>query len=135
MSTIQVIARRVGLEVLDYKQILVEKYKCDFYRLGEVKMVDGRLDVTGDVNLSNKKLTELPFKFGKVKGFFWCDNNKLTSLEGAPLEVGLSFHCNNNKLTSLEGAPLKVGGHFICFGNNLPKDVKEPKGVKGKFIK
>ena len=33
---------------------------------------DGLLDVFQDVNLSNKGLTELPFKFGKVGGDFYC---------------------------------------------------------------
>jgi hypothetical protein len=49
---------------------------------------DGTVDVNGDVNMYNMKLTEIPVKFGKVTGNFHCDNNQLISLEGAPQSVG-----------------------------------------------
>jgi len=29
-------------------------------------------NITGDVNISNKNLTEIPIQFGIVKGNFWC---------------------------------------------------------------
>ena len=80
---------------------------------------DGKLDVNRGVNLSNKGLTKLPFKFGVVKGYFYCDNNQLTSLQGAPEEVGGYFSCGYNRLTSLQGAPERVGGDFVC-SNKLP---------------
>ena len=35
-------------------------------------------------------------KFGKVDGWFYCDNNQLVSLEGCPFSVG-GFYCRNNK--------------------------------------
>lgn len=114
MSALQVIARRVGLEAIDYKKILVEKYDCDPVDLGEVRMVNGRLDVEGIVILSYRYLTKLPFKFGKVGGSFWGSHNRLTSLEGAPREVGDDFRCENN---------------------NLPEDIEMPAGIKGDFFK
>ena len=37
---------------------------------------DGSIDVDGDVNLSRKKLTKIPFKFRNVSGSFFCYNNQ-----------------------------------------------------------
>jgi len=79
---------------------------------------DGSIDVNGDVNLNNKKLAKIPFKFRNVSGGFYCHRNRLTSLEGAPNTVGGNFcYCSNNHLTSLDGAPNFVGGNFYCYDN------------------
>ena len=80
---------------------------------------DGSIDVDGDVNLGNKDLTKIPFKFRHVSGDFHCYNNYLTSLEGAPITVGGIFDCGYNNLTSLEGAPNNVGSIFRCDYNEL----------------
>ena len=96
---------------------------------------DGSIDVDGNVNLSNKRLTKLPLKFRNVSGGFWCDNNQLTSLEGSPQSVGGGFSCYYNQLTSLEGCPKSVGGSFWCDNNKL-KDVygiKEGFRLGGRF--
>ena len=85
----------------------------------QLKAQIGEVDVTGFVNLANKKLTRLPVKFGKVDGYFDCGNNQLTSLEGAPHAVGGNFFCNSNLVTSLEGTPHTVGGGFSCASNQL----------------
>ena len=69
---------------------------------------DGSIDVDGDVDISVKGLREIPIKFNKITGGFYCDNNKLTSLEGGPKSVGGHFYCSDNKLTSLEGAPQSI---------------------------
>ena len=95
---------------------------------------DLTVDVDGDVQLSNKKLDKIPFKFGKVTGDFWCDNNELESLEGAPREVGGDFFCGSNKLTSLQGAPREVGNDFYCGSNKLTSLQGAPKKVGGDFI-
>ena len=72
--------------------------------------------IEGDLDLSNKGLTELPdLSEVVVNGDFSCANNKLTSLKGAPKEVGGDFSCAHNQLTSLEGAPKEVGGDFYDF--------------------
>jgi len=42
---------------------------------------DGSIDVDGEVDLSRKKLTKIPFKFRNVSGGFYCNNNQLTSLK------------------------------------------------------
>jgi hypothetical protein len=95
---------------------------------------DGSVDIDGDVNLSEMKLKELPFKFGKVEGYFDCSSNQLTSLQGAPSEVRGVFNCFNNQLTSLQGAPSKVRGDFYCSDNQLTSLQGAPSEVGGGFF-
>ena len=94
---------------------------------------DGSIDVNGDVNLNNKKLAKIPFKFRNVSGGFYCHRNRLTSLEGAPNTVGGNFCCNDNRLTSLEGSPNTVGGGFYCYNNKLTTLEGAPNTVGGSF--
>jgi hypothetical protein len=115
---------------------------------------DGTVDVNGDVNMYNMKLTEIPVKFGKVtgnftcsgnlltnlvgapqlvNGHFSCSDNRLTSLNGSPKSVGGDFDCHSNKLTSLTGAPQSVGGGLYCSNNQLTNLVGAPKSVEGNF--
>ena len=70
-----------------------------------------------DTDLINGKL---PFKFGRVDGYFDCDGcPSLTSLKGTPQKVGWGFYCTKcTSLTSLEGATQEVGGDFYC--SNCP---------------
>ena len=91
------------------------------------------IDINGDVNLSNKNLTDpdMTAKFGKVTGNFECQNNNLTSLDFAPDFVGGDFDCSNNNLISLENAPEFVGGDFDCSNNQLTSLAGCPKEVKG----
>jgi hypothetical protein len=69
------------------------------------RRADGKVDVKGDVDLSGLGLEELPVKFGKVSGSFYCTENQLTTLEGSPEIVDGNFYCAENKLTTLEGGP------------------------------
>ena len=94
---------------------------------------DGTIDVVGDINLSNRRLTKLPLKFRSVTGDFYCDNNQLTSLEGAPQSVGGSFYCHDNQLTTLEGAPKSVGGNFYCNDNQLTSLEGAPLSIGDSF--
>jgi hypothetical protein len=110
----------------------VEKI-CKKFGIENWTIIDGLVDVDGDVYLSHRSLTKLPLKFGRVSGYFSCYNNKLTTLEGAPKEVSGGFDCDNNKLTSLEGAPKEVGGGFICSNNKLTTLEGAPKEVSGDF--
>ena len=95
---------------------------------------DGTLDVFQNVNLGNMNLTKLPFKFGKVKGNFWCNGNRLTSLKGAPEEVNGDFNCNANYIASLKSAPKIIKGDFRCNINYL-KNIKylNLDGISGKI--
>ena len=94
---------------------------------------DGSISVFETVNLSYQILKKLPFRFQKVGGDFYCNNNQLTSLAGAPREVDGNFYCNNNQLTSLAGAPQKVGGYFFCGNNQLTSLAGAPQEVGGSF--
>jgi len=94
---------------------------------------DLTVDVNGNVDLSDKRLTRIPITFGKVNGSFNCVLNNLATLEGSPKEVGGSFNCFENNLTSLKGAPKEVGGGFDCFENNLTSLKGAPKEVGGDF--
>ena len=80
---------------------------------------DGTIDVDGDVNLHRRDLCKLPFKFGKISGYFTCSDNNLTKLEGCPKEVGNYFDCNNNQLKDLIGGPQEVGSNYGCYSNQL----------------
>jgi hypothetical protein len=94
---------------------------------------DGSISVQGDVDLSNKNLTKIPFKFRKVSGGFYCAFNQLTSLNGCPSSVDGNFHCYNNQLTSLNGCPSSVDGYFFCFNNQLTSLSGCPSSVDGNF--
>jgi hypothetical protein len=94
---------------------------------------DLSVDVNGDVDLYDKKLTSILVKFNIVYGNFKCPYNQLTSLQGAPKEVGGNFNCAVNQLTSLQGAPEKVGGNFYCGRNILTSLQGSPEKVGGNF--
>jgi hypothetical protein len=93
---------------------------------------DGSIDVDGRVDLSYKKLTELPLTFNKVTGNFHCHFNNLTSLKGCPRWVGGWFSCEVNQLTSLEFGPDYVGGGFHCKYNKLTDNYCDSE-ISGRF--
>ena len=76
----------------------------------------GEIDVSGSVHLQEKDFKELPYKFGRVTGYFnleGCEN--LISLKNCPNRVEGYFSCNRNKnLKSLEGCPKTVLLSFWC---------------------
>ena len=78
----------------------------------------GEIDVDESVDLDYKDFKELPYKFGKVIGFFDIGNNpNLTSLKNCPNYVTELFACNKcPQLDSLEGCPKKVSTRFYCYG-------------------
>ena len=109
---------------------LCEGYNISYYTIND----DGSIDVDGHVSFSNLGLTELPLKFNKVSGDFYCGKNNLTTLKGCPIEVGEIFNCNYNELTSLEYSPIKVGDDFCCTHNNLTDLKGCPEKVGGVFL-
>ena len=85
----------------------------------------GEIDVDGNVDLTNKTFEEIPYKFGKVNGYFDIGhNNNLISYKNCPDEVVDWFSSNfNRNLKSIEGCPKKVGGDFYCsYGANFSKN-------------
>ena len=95
---------------------------------------DGTIDVDGDVDLSFSLLGEIPFKFNKVEGNFYCFRNKLKSLEGCPNYIGGAFNCSFNELISLKGCPEYVGGDFYCSYNQLVNLKESPKHIDGDIF-
>ena len=80
---------------------------------------------------------KLPFKFGRVDGYFDCDGcPSLTSLEGAPQKVGGSFICSDcHSLTTLEGSPQEVGRNFYCRNCPSLKSLEDAtKKIGGEII-
>ena len=105
---------------------------CKEYGIENYTIVDGKVNVDGDVDFSDRGLTKLPLSFG-VTGNFYCGENQLTTLEGSPSSVGGSFYCYNNLLNSLEGCPNNVGGDFYCSDNQLITLEGCPSSIGGDF--
>ena len=76
----------------------------------------GEIDVSRSIDLRHNDFKELPYKFGKVKGYFDIGSNpNLTSLTNCPDKVGGQFSCSGcSALESLEGCPKEVGMDFYC---------------------
>jgi hypothetical protein len=116
---------------------VIEKFLAKNYSLyGKYTIKNGVVDVMGDVRVRNENITHLThglFKFGTIKGGFYCPYcERLKTLEGAPEKVTGSFDCHFcTKLKSLEGAPKIVGESFDC-GNceNLTSLEGAPKAVR-----
>ena len=112
--------------MLNYKKEMNIESICQEYDIQNYTInLDGTVDVNGDVNLFNRKLSKIPLKFGRVTGSFYCHNNQLTTLLGCPVEVGGNFSCSHNQLTTLEGCPREVGGYFNCNINPLPQEIMD----------
>ena len=95
---------------------------CYKYNINDFEIVDGLVNVTGNVQLANKELTELPLNFGVVNGSFYCYGNQLTTLVGSPTKVKGHFYAYYNQLTSLEGCPKDVRDR-IDLTNNFIYDI------------
>ena len=86
----------------------------------------GEIDVNGYVDLRCRDFKELPYKFGKVKGYFTLEGCKnLTTLKNCPNYTDESFSCGEcPKINSLEGCPKEVKRNFWC-GSCKRKFTKE----------
>lgn len=94
---------------------------------------DLSVDVLGDVDLSDKKLAELPIQFNTVFGSFDCSLNHLKSLKGSPYKVTVNFNASTNRLESLKYGPLEVGNNYSCANNQLSTFEGSPKFIYGNF--
>ena len=100
----------------------------------------GEIDVDGNVHLEYSEFEELPYKFGKVEGYFYLEGCKnLISLKNCPDYVNVSFDIDGCfKLDSLEGCPKEVGGCFLCRGCKrkfTKEEVRSLCEVKGSIYK
>ena len=86
---------------------------CKKYKIKNYTINNGLVDVDGNVDLSDKKLSKLPVKFGNINGDFNCHYNQLTSLVGCPKEVGGDFNCSSNNIYRLDFVPNYTEGFYI----------------------
>ena len=114
---------------LTYINAACKEYKIENYTIND----DYSIDVNGDVSISHRSLTKIPFKFNIVSGNFSCSLNNLTTLEGSPKRVGGNFYCSINELITLEGGPESVGENFYCQNNKLTTLEGGPEEVGGNF--
>lgn len=80
---------------------------------------DLTIDVNGNVDLTGRGLTEIPYKFNRVEGDFNLLHNFLTSLKNVPNIVGKDFICSSNHLETLDFSPQTVKGSYYCSDNPL----------------
>ena len=105
-----------------------------------IYITDGNvINSKGYIFIRNTDLVngKLPFKFGRVDGYFDCDRcPSLTSLEGSPQEVGGTFICSDcSSLISLKGSPQEVCRNFYCRNCPSLKSLEgAPKKLGGKII-
>ena len=116
------------------KQTNIEDIKswCDKMVIDDYTInSQGEIDVDGDVDLNGIDIKELPYKFGKVNGFFSVyECNNLTSLKNCPNYVGGWFSCSFcPQLDSLEGCPKKVRSNFYCGRCKRKFTIKEVKSL------
>lgn len=78
------------------------KFMCDELNIENYDISpDGFVNCNSSIDISEKKLTEIPIKFGEVMGDFVCCDNNLTSLENIPYRCD-NIICHNNNLKYLE---------------------------------
>ena len=121
------------------KQTNIENIKAwceEMYMRNYTINSQGEIDVDGYVDLAYNDFKELPYKFGKVEGFFDVgDNRNLISLKNCPTYVKNYMRCNHcHNLYSLKGCPQEVGWTFYCNGNINIKSLEGcPEEIHGKF--
>jgi hypothetical protein len=92
------------------------KYNIRNYTIND----DLTVDVNDNVYITHNNITELPFKFGKVTGYFHY-LSQAPSLYNCPDYVGDYADVFSTKLTSLEGCPKYIGGNFFINYDNTFK--------------
>ena len=95
---------------------------------------DYTVDVQQTVNLSGKKLTSIPIKFGTIDGNFLAENNLLTSLKGSPRIVKGDFNVKGNLLKTLKFCPKEIDGFFIIARNEVKNFTYAPEKVLEDII-
>ena len=100
---------------IQYIHYVMDQLGISNYKVG----ADLIVDVNGDVDISQRRLTSIPVKFGKVTGNFDCSINKLYKLTNSPDEVHGFFECSHNQIYTLIGGPKYVVGGYYCANNQL----------------
>lgn len=113
-----------------------QQFKTHFLTKNSIHVDDdGFIHASGSVGIRQefRPISQLPVKFGRVEGDFFCDECGLETLAGAPTWVGGAFWCQYNRLTSLQHAPRHVGADFRVFYNKLTNLHHAPEHVGGEF--
>ena len=128
-----------GVKKQSYEQEI--KSWCDKMEIKNYTInSQGEIDVDGSVGLANSDFKEIPYKFGRVSGFFDVSYNKnLKSLKNCPSKVRKWFSCSNcPQLDSLEGCPKEVKIYnFWCYNCKrefTEEEVRSLCKVKGDII-
>jgi hypothetical protein len=121
------------------QELLKDRQKIEEW-LKSVNITDYKItknflvNVTDNVYLQEKQLTEIPVQFGTIDGDFCLDDNNLTSLKGSPKLVMGDFSVKNNQLKSLQFCPKEVHRFLIINGNQIKNFKYAPKEVSGDII-
>ena len=102
---------------------LCKKYNIQNYTINN----DMSVDVEDNVNLNDDKLTEIPFNFNKVNGYFDCSFNNLKTLKGCPKKVNSDFDCSHNDLIDLNYCPSMIEGSMDCSNNKIQSLKESPE--------
>ena len=79
---------------------------------------ENKIDVNGNVFISNAEIKKIPFNFGNVTGEFYCHAPNILTLSGFPQKAKF-FDLNTcKKLISLEGITLYVEEECFWSGCN-----------------
>ena len=111
----------------------------EYYRVKNYQLVpDDRygclVNAYGFVDLQGLSLTDIPVKFGEVKGFFNCAHNQLTNLDFCPDVLHGNLYIVNNKIDSLRSCPRVINGTFYADKNNLKNLQYGPDIVVGQYM-
>lgn len=113
----------------------------------------GRIDISGELDLTGKKMDELPFEFGKVEkvnlegvglktlknfpymvyGSINLKSNNLESLTGLPNDTYGNVNVSYNHLKNLNGCPKDIYGDFLVNNNQLTTLEGGPQNVKNSY--
>ncbi len=100
---------------------LLDTLNIENYKINDDLVVD----VTGNVNISDKGIVKLPFKFGKIDGDFNASVNRFETLDNMPNIVYGNFNISSNLLKNLKGCPSMITGDLIATNN----PIKDKTGI------
>ncbi len=80
---------------------------------------DGTFYCMFDLELRNKKVTELPIGLSALFGDAWLSYNQLTSLNRIPEDIDGNLNANDNQISSLRGMPTRIKKSLVLRNNRL----------------
>ena len=104
---------------------ICDKLKIDNYTINP----DGSINIDGDVVILIF-INELPIKFNKVSGNFYCSYNNLSTLKNFPNEVDEETFLYGNPLKSLDGYNGDCDMLYCDHKEKLIRKLKRSKKLK-----